>query len=530
MNLYELSRRTDQLLQDPSTAAHFSSGYEKMLEFFAVAMELQGQPGWYLEVNKRLGSDLTEEEAENLEPSLSALYGKMVGGKAPEPLYYESWTLKFFKELAEKVQEMGPFNYKDTDATDSDIQIGQAIANTLTLIPIVRAAELAENAIPGDTPKVFQTIRSIVLPYRAAGAIIHTLLGISRFRGAVSPTDSPFWRQIQSCISALLELMLGDWKSAALSLAGIYSQNAAYAGIIAQLVLNLMSMMDPDYQESIVDGITAVPKSILIGLLLHTFQTFATNKVRLSAIETLANLETNIEQKLTAAVEKSAFKDELIAAKQTGISELNFGRINLLQKMIHRKAMVCDEEFRHIFEHNNVKDNAILVILFKLMDIPITEDEYARMCPSNKWADGMFAKNKRSTAVAAPTPIVESVVSEAVPVAEAESEAAPVAEAESEAAPVAEAESEAAPVAEAESEAAPVAPDVSEAEAEIAPVVSESEAAPEAEAEIAPVAEAEAEIAPVAPAPASPLPPSNPRTNRIKGGLRRSRKKRSTSS
>lgn len=405
MNLYELSRRTDQLLQHPSTAAHFSSSFEKLIEFLAIAIELKGRPGWYLEVNKRLGSDLTEEEAERLEAPLSVLYRKMVGGMAPvaatqgagasDPPYYEWWTLKFLKGLADKVQEIGPFNYNKTDGVDSDIPIGNTIANALTLIPVVKAAEAAENAVPGDAPKVFKTIRGIVLPYRAAGMIAHTLLSISRFRGATSPNDSPFWRQIMSAISALLELMMGDWKSAALSIAGIYSQHAAYAGIVGQLVLSILSMMDPVYQENIIGGLTAVPKSILVGLLLYAFQTFSTNEVRRSAIEILANLEQNIEMKLTESIEQSAFKAELVAAKQTGVSELNFGRINLLQKMIHRKAMVCDKEFQHIFEHNNVSDNAVLLILFKLMDIPLTKEEYGYMCPTDKWASGMFAQHKK---------------------------------------------------------------------------------------------------------------------------------------
>jgi hypothetical protein len=555
MNLYELSRKTDQLLDTPSTATHFSSSFEKLLEFLAIAIELKGQPGWYLEVNKRLGSNLTEEEAERLEEPLSVLYGKMTGGAAPipvaaaakqnlaaatqklasgkaaignlisdtkpgpnEPPYYEWWALKFFKGLADKVQEMGPFNYTATDAADSDIPIGNAFANVLTLIPVVRAAETAENAVPGDAPKVFKTIRGIVLPYRAAGMIAHTLLSISRYRGATSAYDVPFWRQIQSVISALLDLMMGDWKAAALSLAGIYSQHAAYAGIVGQLVLNILSMMDPDYQESIVGGITAVPKSILIGLLLHTFQTFATNEVRKKAIETLANFETNIETTLTESIEQSAFKTELVAAKQTGVSELNFGRINLLQKMIHRKAMVCDKEFRHIFERNNVKDNIILLILFKLMDIPLTEEEYTSMCPTDKWATGMFAQNKKEIQ---PCRTV-------VPPTEAPPVAAPAAPAPaSVAAPAAPAPASA--VATPEGTPAIAAPASVAATPEGTPVAVTPASVVAAPASVvaAPESAVAAPESAVAPTPAFVV--ATP-ANSIKGGLRRSRKKRSTSS
>ena len=695
MNLYELSRKTDQLLDTPSTATHFSSSFEKLLEFLAIAIELKGQPGWYLEVNKRLGSTLTEDEAESLEAPLSVLYGKMTGGAAPqspglstsdirdmaqlgsmvasnrdltraaitagkgfgklagripafqqlhgqfkgdlrnagitekdidtftqgisrsgpelgklassftsalnkaaaasaavpgavavpgagavpgavavpgaaaagaavgaaagaavgaaaaaatgaaaakqklaagaaaakqklaagkaamgnllsdtkpgpnEPPYYEWWALKFFKGLADKVQEMGPFNYTATDAADSDIPIGNAFANVLTLIPVVRAAETAEKAtpaVPGGAPKVFQTIRGIVLPYRAAGMIIHTLLSISRFRGATSAYDIPFWRQIQSVISALLELMMGDWKSAALSLAGIYSQNAAYAGIVGQLMLSILSMMDPDYQESIVGGITAVPKSILIGLLLHAFQTFATNEVRKKAIETLASFETNIEKTLTENIEQSTFKAELVAAKQTGASELNFGRINLVQKMIHRKAMMCDKEFRNIFERNNVKDNVILLILFKLMDIPLTEEEYTSMCPTDKWATGMFAQNKKEIQPCRPVVAPTLEAAPATPVTNAGDPAS----APAPATPVTNAGDPAAPVTPSTESASASASETPAASASESPSASETPAASASETPAAPAPESASASASETPSPegagATPVP------------------------
>ena len=68
MNLNELSRTIDELASHPSTPAYFSSSIEKLMELFATVLELKGAPGWHEEVNKRLGSDFTEEEAASLQP------------------------------------------------------------------------------------------------------------------------------------------------------------------------------------------------------------------------------------------------------------------------------------------------------------------------------------------------------------------------------------------------------------------------------------------------------------------------------
>jgi hypothetical protein len=449
MNLNELSRKLDELAEHSLTPTYFSSSFEKLLELFAAILELKGATGWHEEVNKQLGSDFTEEDALSLQPLVSVLTGTvqkggLISSKPPpnqvdkgaivmqtnpisrfksspsktsdtqivstsadssKPVYYESFILEMFKTLATKMRELGPFNYEVTDKQNSDYPVGNTTVNAIQSIPIpplklaLTGAETAEKtavtASPVDLPfylTPFKTARSIVLPHRAATTLAQTLISLLRFASAASPIDVPFWRQILSVASAIMYMFKGDWQSALLSLVGTYSQNAAYAGIIANVVMDIFSLMDVRYQENIRDGLLDVPKSLLVGLLLTTFQTFATFDMRKKTSAILDKILEN-ELRLTQNIKGTGdlLANKILEAKQGGLDNLNFNTLNLLQTIIHRKVETCSTNFQAIIKPHYIQDNPILRILFIIMNIPVTAEEIASVCGKEvSWADGII--------------------------------------------------------------------------------------------------------------------------------------------
>jgi hypothetical protein len=243
-----------------------------------------------------------------------------------------------------------------------------------------------ENAIAPLT-----SLSKVVVPYRAGVAVTHTFIDLLRF-GSI---NSPFWRQLLSIVVGIIEILKGDWKSAALSIAGVYSENAAYAGIIAKLVLNIFLLMDEEYQIHVLHGITAVPKSILVGIILFCFQTFATFETRKKTNEILADLLTKVEEQLTKNISSSEFSEELLNARKDGLRVLSFGTLNLLQKLMHRKEMVCTPGFQSVLANEQIEKNVFLRIFFTLMEIPFTEEDVKRMCGTPEpqtWAKGLFQR------------------------------------------------------------------------------------------------------------------------------------------
>ena len=560
MNLNELSRTIDKLASHPSTPVHFSSSIEKLMELFATVLELKGEPGWYQEVNKRLESDFTEEEAATMQPLISLLTGTVqtggvdtsdlrdklkadkaaltektpeelntnakelaakvqrnvqtVGSKVPwftddktkkdivetaakkaaavsegiqtiplhltneqlqgyspdirnkyakedkekaieleksrpfssnnmargkaalkpvaykkppvvkaegrkDPKYMESYILNGINDFMHKISNTVGFNYDKTDTSEtSDFKLGANIVNTLKVAaplfvtPMLTAEEAVlsvdENAIAPLT-----SLSKVVVPYRAGVAVTHTFIDLLRF-GSI---NSPFWRQLLSIVVGIIEILKGDWKSAALSIAGVYSENAAYAGIIAKLVLNIFLLMDEEYQIHVLHGITAVPKSILVGIILFCFQTFATFETRKKTNEILADLLTKVEEQLTKNISSSEFSEELLTARKDGLRVLSFGTLNLLQKLMHRKEMVCTSGFQSVLANEQIEKNVFLRIFFTLMEIPFTEEDVKRMCGTPEpqtWAKGLFQRQipcdpiKKSVATTATSATVAS--------------------------------------------------------------------------------------------------------------------------
>jgi hypothetical protein len=536
MNLNELSRTIDELASHPSTPAYFSSSIEKLMELFATVLELKGTPGWHEEVNKRLGSDFTEEEAAALQPLVTLLTGtvqtggadtgdlrtklqadkkaldamtpaqrvqnaaatsakvpsdqpavktgiqtvraplspeqlqpvtlqntdailakedketaielekrrpfssnNMARGKAalkpvvykkpvkPEtrkdPKYMESYILNGINDFMHKISNTVGFNYDKTDTSEtSDFKLGANIVNTLRVaaplfVTPMLTAEGAALAVDEKAIAPLTRLSKVVVPYRAGVALTQTLVDLLRFSGAVAPIDFPFWRQLLSVVAGIIEILKGDWKSAALSMAGVYSQNTAYAGILAKMILNLFLLMDEEYQIHVLHGITAVPKSILVGILLFCFQTFATFETRKTTNAILADLLTKVEQQLTDNIKSSEFSKELLDAKKDGLRVLSFGTLNRLQKLMHRKEMVCTPGFQGVLANEQIEKNVFLRIFFTLMEIPFTKDDVERMCgtsDSQTWAKGLFQRQipcdpiKKSVGVS-PAPASTSV-------------------------------------------------------------------------------------------------------------------------
>ena len=285
------------------------------------------------------------------------------------------------------------------------------IAGLITKAPYIgaltSASDTAEQKLqkkPHEIVGYMTAIRALVLPRRLIGVLLQTFVDLLRL--SVSE-NSIVQRQILSLISVFLELSRKQWQNALLSAIGFYSQNAAYMGIIAKVILNNFLMIDKRYGENILEGIITVPKSYVLGVVIFLYQTFATDMVRKDTMEFLERVLQK-EKELSQNIEGSQYADQL--QQHMGATELNFDTLNLLQIIIHDRARTCSDKFQAVLQKDDPAMNPLLRVIFLLLDIPLTPEELVAMCPGKNltWAqlafkDGKVAAPSSSSSTAAPT-------------------------------------------------------------------------------------------------------------------------------
>lgn len=207
-------------------------------------------------------------------------------------------------------------------------------------------------------------LSKIKIPFRTIVFIVFLALDVTRI--AMSIADRPGARKLLSIVLSILELLRGDWKKSILTMAGFFGNTPLLAGEVLKAFLTLFRKLSPQIQESIIYGAFDAGKSLLIGILLSTFQVTAPEEVRLpliGALEKVAKRKAEIDGVLI---------DEGLSARPAYLSP-TFEDLNNIQAVMTDPAYVCSCEFEALL--NAVNKSSIITTILQLLNIPTKRDD-----------------------------------------------------------------------------------------------------------------------------------------------------------
>jgi len=404
MNFQQIIKEIDRVSADSTTPLRLNKSIEAILSILSTILVTKGVPGWHRQADPSL--DLTEEDEQALQPIVDLMgHGKKVGGSAPVPV--EEGTIYTIDDAVLRVKKM--FEAADQKMQGfskmlgvGDFQKSNAAEDIKLLAPPV---DLISSIFPITKP-IALIVREIPIPVRAIALFLYTGVEFIRMAWSLPGHDAPALRQLMSLVMAGLDALIGDWKSALLSIAGMYSQSIMYAGIAMKMGLQIFRLIDPQYQESMVFGSLSVGKSLFIGFFLRFFQIFATLDMRKKATEILDKL-----------LEKEKKVDESIqgadgTSRPSYYTDLTFDTLLNVQAVVHEQARNCSDRFQGILAGADILSSPALVVIFSLLDIPITPEQFEQVCKKKgSWAQKLAVEQK----VASNAPVQEPKAEEPKP-------------------------------------------------------------------------------------------------------------------
>jgi hypothetical protein len=395
MNFQQIIKEIDRVSADSATPLRFNKSIEAIVSILSTILATKGVPGWHRQADPSL--DLTEEDEQALQPIVDLMgHGKKVGGSAPAPapapapVPAEEGTIYTIDDAVLRVKKM--FEAADQKMRGfskmlgvGDFQKSDAAEDIKLLAPPV---DLISSIFPITKP-IALIVREIPFPVRAIALFLYTGVEFIRIAWSLPGYDAPALRQLMSLVMAGLDALIGDWKSALLSIAGMYSQNVMYAGIAMKMGLQIFRLIDPQYQESMVFGSLSVGKSLFIGFFLRFFQIFATIGMRKKATEILDKLlekEKKVEESIQGADG---------TPRPSYYTDLTFDTLLNVQAVIHEQARNCSDRFQGILAGADILSSPALVVVFSLLDIPITPEQFQQVCKKKgSWAQKLAVEQK----------------------------------------------------------------------------------------------------------------------------------------
>lgn len=220
----------------------------------------------------------------------------------------------------------------------------------------------------------------LILP--ALNALLETL------RLLVSSTfyNNNFLRKVFSIVLGIFDVLRGNWRDGLLSLLGVYSRNAMFAGMIGKLALWVYNFISPDIRGRLSDDVWAASKSMVVGSWLWMFSVVSPDFVRsyvnslFGAVSARAN-ELNqkiaaIEQVAQSSVQGQGLEVEFPRVPLTTIP--SYDDIQNFQALIHRPEIYCSEAVQVALAP--LESIATFRVLLELLNIPVLPDKKAEMC------------------------------------------------------------------------------------------------------------------------------------------------------
>jgi len=372
----ELANALAETFEMPDIVQNIMKSITGIAKVMSIILDTGGKPGWHKEVNRQdLGETLSEKDEETLQPLVNFLTELPLTSPKKnllEPLYMSGGAIDI----------NSPY-YKLVDA----VKAMDASFETKAIVPRIEEASDSKDdpkplAVLKWIPAVkanpaFSKMADTEVPVRLVVAIGHTLLDVLRLLSSMPGMDIPLLRQIFSVALASFEFYRGQWKQAILSGVGVYNQTTMYAGFFGKLFLNMFSLISPNLQDDMVYGVYAVTKSFIVGALLKLFQITAKTETRKKAL---------------AFFKRMACKNNAIdeALKSQGLEgqpanrTLSMTNIQGVQSASQDWTLTCSKEFADFIGENPEKtpftDDAILKLLFQMLNMPTSMEEMAIKC------------------------------------------------------------------------------------------------------------------------------------------------------
>jgi hypothetical protein len=369
----QLEHAMERVLQDPEKLGTLGDSVENLLFVWTALLQEQGREGWLSRATDALGNPLfSAEEAPKVEAQIKPLTDAILAFSKDRPLPQTGGGdlkgldeyVKGVGEEVEKVDETmhefskhhGTLYYQELDdKLDKDPTLGPI---GIPLIPL-------------DESFSYNILSKIPIPLRTIIFLTNISLDALRLMVSVPGLQFPFMRKILSIGQAIFEVLQGDWKQALLSLAGVYSETAVYFGIFGKVFMNLFAMINPEFQEQILDGVVPVAKSLMIGFLLKGFQITAPGVVRRVVIDQMDKIRAQKEE-LDEALQKADLppRPEYYAP--------TFQDIQDIQAVVRDKRLVCTAEYKTFMMAMN--QSIYIKLAFQLVGLPMDMDTYNETC------------------------------------------------------------------------------------------------------------------------------------------------------
>ena len=213
----------------------------------------------------------------------------------------------------------------------------------------------------------------------------YSLLEIARVlvSGAVPSLRSDLLRKVLSLILGTTDLLFGRWKQAILSYSGFFSPNILYSSLILKMALDTFYLLSPEIRKEVIFTTIDSFKSLIIGLIITSFQTVAPAPIRARIEASLKSFNDSIEN----------INAQLTAA---GLAPLppdlhfSFGNLNNLQVLIRKPEIICSKEMENIVNIFS-KDAPSLNFALQLLGYPTDSGRRREICRKNGYELGESA-------------------------------------------------------------------------------------------------------------------------------------------
>lgn len=230
----------------------------------------------------------------------------------------------------------------------------------------------------------------------------YSLVEIARVlvSGAVPALRSDLLRRVLSLILGTTDLLFGRWKQAILSYSGFFGSNILYSSLILKMALDTFYLLSPEIRKEVIFTTVDSFKSLIIGLIITSFQTIAPAPVRAQVEASLKIFNDsigNINAQLTAAG-LAPLPPEL---------HFSFGNLNNLQVLVRKPEIICSKEMEDVVKIFS-KDAPSLNFALQLLGYPTDSGRRREICRRSGYELGdstlmelFVANSKRETTGAA---------------------------------------------------------------------------------------------------------------------------------
>lgn len=227
---------------------------------------------------------------------------------------------------------------------------------------------------------------AIPIPIQLVLVMINATLEACRLLVSNHFFDIKILRQILSLVLSIFDILRGNWKDGVMTFIGVFGSSWMIYGMIGKTARWVYNFIAPDIQQRIEEDMFAGGKSMIIGSWLWLASVVSPAYIR----DTINQLMETAKQPLEVLNQKisNIEKQAQVAAASIG-AKVEFPRLPLdkipsfddiqnFQTLLHQPEIYCSPAFRSALEP--ALEIPILRVVFELMNIPISEESFAKAC------------------------------------------------------------------------------------------------------------------------------------------------------